>query len=211
MADNAQKTPFGVSMNRFATEKTKKAIQVLGKSLPATVVAVRGAIVQVQFEVQSSFTLNNVTIPLIGCEYARPPIQKGCKGFVIAADAYIGGMSGIGGGTADLTPQFNLTALVFAPIGNTGWTVVDPNAYVIYGPNGVVIRTQDSTISLTLTPSGIAIIGNVTIQGSLTATGDITAGQGTGDQVDMQNHTHDVVNVSGGTATIITSKPIVGS
>lgn len=210
MADNAQKTPIGLSLNNFARAKAQTAIQKLGKSLPATVVKAMGSIVQVNFEVQSGFTLPNVTIPLIGCEYARPPIQFGCKGFVIAADAYLGGMSGLGGGIADLRTQFNLTALVFAPIGNTGWTTVDPNAYTIYGPNGVVLRTQDGTISLTLTPAGITIVGNVTIQGTLTATGNITAGQGTGDQADLLNHDHQVVAQSG-TSTLTTTKPVAGS
>lgn len=156
-ANNAQKTPLGISLNRWGRGKAMDAIQELGKSLPATVVSVMGSIVQVKFEVQSKFTLSNVTIPLIGCEYARPPIQPGCRGFVIAADAYLGGMSGIGGGVADLTPPANLTALVFAPIGNRGWTTVDPNAYVIYGPNGVVLKSQDGATTLTLTPGGVVV------------------------------------------------------
>ena len=159
MSGNAQKTPIGLSLNRVASAKAKDAIQVLGKSLPASVVSVKGSIVQVKFEVASGFTLPNVTIPLIGSEYIRPPIQPGCKGLVIAADAYLGGMSGIGGGTADLTPRANLTALIFTPIGNSGWTVVDGNAAVIYGPNGVVLKSQSGTMTLTLTPTGIQITG----------------------------------------------------
>jgi hypothetical protein len=158
MSDNTQKTPVGISLNRFASGKAKDAIQKLGKSLPASVVSVRGSIVQVKFEIASNvFTLPNVTIPLIGTEYVRPPIQSGCKGFVLAADAYLGGMSGIGGGVADLTPPANLTALVFAPIGHNGWSTVDGNAVVIYGPNGVVLRSEDGRTSLTLTPTGIHV------------------------------------------------------
>jgi hypothetical protein len=158
MSDNAQKTPLGVSLNRFASGKAKDAIQNLGKSLPATVVSVKGSIVQVKFEIDTkTFTLPNVTIPLIGSEYVRPPIQPGCKGFVLAADAYLGGMSGIGGGVADLTPTANLTSLVFAPIGNSGWSTVDGNAVVIYGPNGVVLKSQDGATTLTLTPGGVVV------------------------------------------------------
>lgn len=183
MADNAQKTPLGISLNRFAQGKANDAIQNLGKSLPATVVSVRGAIVQVKFEVQSNFTLPNVTIPLIGSEYARPPIQPGCKGVVLAADAYLGGMSGLGGGTADLTPPANLTALVFAPIGNSGWTMVDGNAFVIYGPNGVVLRDTGSGTVLTLTGGGIQI----------TTSGDVKV-----NTISIPHHVHSGVQAGGG-------------
>jgi hypothetical protein len=199
VADNAQKIPVSTRLNQGALERAKNAIQVLGKSLPASVVKVVGPIVTVKFEVQSGFTLPNVTIPTIGNEYARAPLQVGCKGMVIPSDAYLGGMSGLGGGTANLTQQFNLTALVFAPIGNSGWVQVDANAYVIYGPNGVVLRDTASNTTFTLTPSGITIKGNVTIQGSLTATGGITAGQGTGDQVGLQSHRHGTGTAAAGT------------
>ena len=160
MATNAQKTPFGLSLNRFARSKALEAISQTGRSLPCQVVAVRGAIVTVNFQVTAApgaaaVTIPNVTIPVIGTEYARPPIQVGCKGVALAADAYLGGMSGLGGGVATLTAPGNLTALVFAPIGNTGWSTVDANAYTIYGPNGVVMRDSGSASAVTLTPSQI--------------------------------------------------------
>lgn len=183
MSGNQQKTPLGISLNRFAQGKAADAIQALGKALPASVVSVRGAIVQVKFEVTSKFTLPNVTIPLIGSEYARPPIQPGCKGVVFPADAYLGGMSGLGGGTADLTPPANLTALVFSPIGNSGWTVVDGNAFVIYGPNGVVLRDAGSGTVLTLTGGGIHIA----------TSGDVVV-----DTISVRHHTHSGVQTGGG-------------
>lgn len=190
MADNAQKKPIGQSLNKFARERATDQIQSLGKALPASVVSVRGAIVTVKFEVASDYTLPNVTIPLIGSEYARPPIQAGCKGVVFPSDAYLGGVSGLGGGTAGLTPRGNLTALVFAPIGNSGWTVVDGNAFVMYGPNGVVLRDSNSLCVITLTPSGIAIAlpggGNIVVSG-----GDVIA-----DGKSLKTHTH---NVTGST------------
>lgn len=184
MADNAQKTPVGISLNKFARTRATDQIQNLGKALPASVVSVRGAIVTVKFEVNSAFTLPNVTIPLIGSEYARPPIQPGCKGLVFPADAYLGGMSGLGGGVANLAQRGNLTALVFAPIGNAGWTTVDGNAFVIYGPNGVVLRDQNSHCVITLTPTGIAITlpggGNIVVTG-----GDVIA-----DGISLKLHRH---------------------
>src|ERR1700743_7474 len=123
MTDNAQKTPFQRSMNRFAEQKALSAIQITGKSLPASVVAVDGSIVTVKFEIQantsnSPFTLPNVTCPLAGPECIRYPTQSGAKGMVVSADAYLGGMSGLGGGVASLGLQANLSALVFFPFGN---------------------------------------------------------------------------------------------
>ncbi len=47
--------------------------------------------------------------------------------------------------------------------------------------------------------------------GAIHATGAITAGYGTGDQVDLQAHDHNVVNVGGGTGTITTTAPIAGT
>lgn len=132
MANNAQKVPFQVSMNRFAEKKAADAIQVLGKSLPASVVSVDGAIVTVKFELTNiPFTLPNVTIPLFGPSYIRYPIQKGDAGVVIAVDARIGGISGLGSGTADLTAPANLSALFFMPIGNANWDSVTPGALVL--------------------------------------------------------------------------------
>jgi len=211
MADNAQKTPYGLSINRFARAKALDQIAQTGRSLPCQVVKVMGSIVQVAFQItaqpgQTPITIPNVTIPIIGFEYARPPIQVGCKGFTIAADAYLGGMSGIGGGTATTTQMGNLTALAFAPVSNSGWTTVDGNAYVIYGPNGVVLRDSGSAVVFTLTPSGIAITGNVTITGNITATGAVVAGQGGADQVGLQTHKHGT-----GTPAAGTSVPTAGT
>lgn len=186
-----QKVPLSGSLNTFARGRARDALQNTGRSLPCSVVSVKGAIVQVRFEVQSVFTLPNVTIPLFGPEYIRYPIQPGDKGIVISADAYIGGVSGLGGGVADLTPRGNLAALVFVPIGNTAWSAVDGQAVVVYGPNGVVLRDTGAKVTFTLTPSGIAIVGNVSVKGDvsitgkLTTTGDVVAGG-----ISLMNHTH---------------------
>lgn len=157
MSDNAQKTPIGKSLNEFALAKVRGQLQLLGKALPCSVVAKTGSIITVKFEIQSGFTLPTVTIPMFGPEYVRYPIQNGDLGIVIAADARLGGVSGLGGGVADLSQAANLTNLVFLPISNTEWANVDVNAVTIYGPNGVVLRDTESGTIFTLTPSGIAI------------------------------------------------------
>lgn len=83
-------------------------------------------------------------------------------------DAYLGGISGLGGGAADLNPRANLTCLMFFPCGNKAWTPDDANARVIWGPDGVILRTQNKAVSLTVNGT------NVTIQGSGTALALVT-------------------------------------
>ena len=195
MADNVQKTPLGLSLNRFARSKALDQIAKTGRSLPCQVVSVKGSIVQVAFQIQQPAgwtqpTIPNVTIPVAGSEYIRQPIQPGCKGFAIAADAYLGGMSGIGGGVATLTTPGNLTALVFQPIGNSGWFTVDGNVLVMYGPQGVTLMDQGQACIFNLTPNGatlslgaidikvssagVTIDGNLQVNGNIHATGTIT-------------------------------------
>lgn len=158
MADHL-KTPLAKTLSSFAEKKINDAFQLTGKGLPCSVVSVSGAIVTVKFEVQNiPFTLPQVTIPLFGPEYVRYPIQKGDKGAVVPFDAYLGGMSGLGGGVADLTQRANLSSLVFLPVGNKLWTSVDPNAVTIYGPNGVVLRDTGSDSIITLTPTSVTIV-----------------------------------------------------
>jgi hypothetical protein len=158
MTNHALKKAFAQSIHPFAQKKALDQIQLTGKALPCSVVSVQGAIITVKFEIQDIYTLPNVTVPLFGPIYIRYPIQKGDKGMVIPADAYLGGMSGLGGGTANLTRRGNLSALVFLPIANTDWATVDPQSVTIYGPNGVVLRDTDSHTTFTLTPSSINIV-----------------------------------------------------
>lgn len=155
---NQQKTPIAASLERFAARKIRGALTTLGQSLPATVVSRNGGIVTVKFALTSPYTLPNVTVPMWGSEYVRLPIQAGCPGFVMSADAYLGGMSGLGGGTADITPRGNLSMLVWTPIGNKNWsTSEDDNALVLYGPDGGILRTTDKTSIVSVTAAGTVI------------------------------------------------------
>lgn len=234
MADNAQKLPFVRSTNLFAQRKALDAIQLLGKALPASVTAVSGSIVTVKFEVQSRFTLPKVTIPALMWQYLRIPIQVGDTGVVVPADADLGGIDGLGHGTADLTMPGNLSALVFVPVASKAWTAPDdPNAVVIYGPDGVILRDTNSKTKVTLTAGGIvvtlqagdrvAITGDLAVTGSIflggtiqalaggtyggaiQTSGNVIAGVGGADQVGLQTHTHP--QSGGGT----TSPPTPGS
>lgn len=159
---NAQKTPLGQSLNRFARTKALNEIIQTGRSLPCTVTAVRGSIVTVAFQVtavpgQTPVTIPPVTIPIIGSEYVRLPIQPGCKGMTVAADAYLGGMSGLGGGVATLAKPGNLTALAFVPLGNVNFSAQSGQVLVMYGPQGVTLADETFASTFMLTPTSITL------------------------------------------------------
>src|ERR1700722_1446431 len=120
MANNALKTPIARGLEQFANRKIRGALTQLGQQLPASLVSINGGIVTVKFEIattpNSPYTLQNISVPIVGSEYVRLPLQAGCPGFVMTADAYLGGMSGLGGGVADLSPRGNLSMLVWTPI-----------------------------------------------------------------------------------------------
>jgi hypothetical protein len=217
MPSNAQKLPMLLSLNQAMGRSTDNRAQQFGKCLPCSVVKVEGAIVTVKFEVKSDpITLPQAKMPLFGPEYIRYPIQEGDKGFAISADAYLGQMSGLGTGTADLATQPNLSTLAFMPCGNKDWREVDKDQVVIYGPNGVLLEDAQEGCKLTLTPDGIVIdLGskpltinaqNITLDnaGNLVVTGDVTWGA---TPTHATTHTH--TGVQAGTA--VSGPPVPGS
>ncbi|PXM01155.1 hypothetical protein [Klebsiella variicola] len=154
----SQRLNFAKSMNNFAEVKIAEAMELVGKVLPATVVRQSGKMITVSFSLTNiPFTLPQVTIPLFGPQYVRYPMQPGDRGIVIPADTYIGGMSGLGGGVADLTQPTNLSALVYLPISNTEWQDVDGQVVTVYGPEGVTLRDSGSNTTFLLKPHSIAI------------------------------------------------------
>lgn len=161
MSGNQQKTPFIAGLNRFADERMSGALGLLSKAVPAKVISVdpTGTIVTINFEIQTPVPIPHVTCPLVGVEFIRFPIQPGTPGYVIPADFYMGGMSGLGGGVATPTQQANLTNSVFFPVGNTDLDATDdPQALVQYGPNGVINRTQDGSVKSVLDKDGFRVL-----------------------------------------------------
>lgn len=152
MADNYDKLWVQKSANQLAINRAQQAIQNLGRSLPCRVVGVNGAIVTVSFEVNAApLTLKNITIPKAESPWIRMPTQVGDKGWTVPSDAYLSGVSGLGGGVANLTRPGNFSALVFVPISNAGSGPIDPNAAQVQGPNGVISRTTTGTTSEVVT------------------------------------------------------------
>lgn len=152
MADNYTKLWVQKSANKVAINRAKQAILSLGRALPCRVVAVSGSIVTVAFEVNASpWTLPNITIPKAESPWIRMPTQVGDKGVTVPSDVYLGGISGLGGGTATMAPVGNLSALVFMPVSSKASPPVDQNAAQIQGPNGAIIQTTQGTTSKIVT------------------------------------------------------------
>lgn len=152
MSENYAKLWVQRSANQTAINRAQQAIENLGRALPCRVVKVSGSIVTVAFEVNAApYTLPNITIPKAESPWIRMPTQVGDKGVTMPADAYLGGVSGLGGGVATLTRPGNLSALVFVPISNSGSGPDDPNAAQVCGPNGAIIRTTSGPTSSIVT------------------------------------------------------------
>jgi hypothetical protein len=152
----AIKQPFNKTMSEYAGNRFSALQQVLKKAVPVTVDSLEknGTIATVKLEVDSAFTLPKIKMPVYGPEYIRWPLQKGAKGVMLSSDLALGAMSGLGEGVARLTVQPNLSTGVFFPIGNTSFEDTDdPQATVIYGPNGVILRDDKKKSVLTLTPT----------------------------------------------------------
>jgi hypothetical protein len=164
MSDDFSKLWFQQNVNKTAVTKAQQAIGSLGRALPCRVTAVNGAIVTVEFQLTSApWTLPPITIPKAESPWIRMPTQVGDTGVTMPADAYLGGVSGIGGGTADLRRRGNLSALVFVPVSNSGSSPIDPNAAQIQGPNGAIIRTTEGpTSSIVTDQSGTTITAGTT-------------------------------------------------
>ncbi|WP_455387449.1 hypothetical protein [Petrachloros mirabilis] len=152
MADNFAKLWLQKQLNQGAIRRASEAIQSTGRALPCKVTAVNGSIVTVSFQVNSApWTLPQVTIPKAESNWIRMPTQVGDFGWTVPADCYLGGVSGLGGGTADLAQPGNLSALVFVPISNQNSPPIDQDAAQIEGPNGVILRTTSGTTSSVIT------------------------------------------------------------
>jgi hypothetical protein len=144
--ENVQKTPFSKGMNGFVDTKTATFGALQGKAYPASVVSMdkTNTIATVQIEVQDdTLTYPNIVCPVFGPQFIRYPLKKGDKGLVLSADAYMGGMSGLGGGNADLTQTGNLSNLVFFPCGNADFNNASNADKVVIGQGTKGVYLQD--------------------------------------------------------------------
>lgn len=194
----AQKTPLSRTLPAFTSARALDEISKLGLGVPGTVKAVSGAIVTINFEV-TGLTLPPVQMPLGSPEYIRLPIQPGDKGVAVPASFYLGGISGLGGGTADDTQRGNLSTLYWVPIGSKNFSAVDPNTLVLYGVAGAKIQDSVSpSTTLSVTSAGVAInstTGNTTTNAntSMSYTAGTTVSYTAGTSITFTVGSHSIV------------------
>lgn len=152
MADNFSKLWLQKSQNKLAINRAAQEIKRQGRALPCRVTAVSGAIVTVEFEMDTSpWTLPPITIPKAESPWVRMPTQVGDLGYTAPADVYLGAISGLGSGIARFIRRGNLSNLVFTPVSNASSAPDDPNAAQVCGPNGAIMRTTSGTTSSVVT------------------------------------------------------------
>lgn len=155
----------------MAITRVQEAIDNVGFPIPCHVVGVSGAIVTVAFDENSKWALPQIEIPKLESPWVRNPTQVGDKGIARPAPAYLGGVSGLGGGLSDLVTPGNLSALVFEPISNANSGPIDQNAAQVQGPNGAIIRTTSGTTSQIVTDTNGTVITFGTTSLALDSTG----------------------------------------
>ena len=168
MADFTKKQ-LARSINAVGEARSADSHQAAGKRLPCHVVAVTSPwIVTIAFDVDMSpFTPPKITVPVAASPYIALPIQVGDRGYCQTSDVRLGGSSGLGSGMPGLDQPGNLAALVFHWLGNTAFTSEDPQAVVIAGPNGVVVKTADGSVKIVISAAGVFITGPLTINGQV--------------------------------------------
>jgi hypothetical protein len=141
MSDNSLVKPLWQSLPLHAMKHTQDGIQKTPKEIPVSVVSVQGELVTVKVEAQGNYTIEQFQVPQSYSEWIRGATQVGDKGFVSGADLYIGGMSGLGGGTSDYRIRGNLTTAVFTPVSQKQFNTNpnrDFNALFLNGMTGTV-------------------------------------------------------------------------
>ena len=160
MASNVQKQSLALTIPTHVQNKIEDALQKVGKDLPCHVTAVNSnGSVTVAFDLTDpTLTLPTVTLAVAQSRYFRNPIQVGDLGVTRAADSYIGGVTGLGGGTAQFGQRANLATLVFSPVGNANWPAMnDPNKAQMGGPNGAYIADLNGRCIINVGTAGIII------------------------------------------------------
>lgn len=148
MSADTQKFSLERSVGEAARHGAATMLSMIGKSLPASIVSINGAIATVKLEVLSDFNLPTLRVPIAGSLYVREPLQKGDLGWIVSCDAEIAAMCGLGQGVADLSQPGNLSAKIFLPLGNANWKPVDPNMLVLTGLSDVMIRDNSYQVQL---------------------------------------------------------------
>lgn len=186
MRDDGAQLWLQDTMNQLAVKQAAEAIGRTGMALPCQVTAVRGSIVTVAFQVTSPWALPQITIPKAESAWIRSPTQVGDFGLTVPADVYLGGISGLGGGTPNDARPGALSVLVWVPVAATSFGAVNTNAAYVSGPQGAVIQdtagncvamiSSDGTITLSAKTAIVLTAPTIELNGNVSQ----TAGGGTG-------------------------------
>jgi hypothetical protein len=189
-----QKIPTQRSLPAFTKQRILDEIKKRGYALPCHLVAVAGQLVTVAFDL-SDVNLDQVTIPIHGSQYQRVPYQAGTKGFTVPLAVDISFVAGLGTGLPSMEVPANLSSLFWFPAGNTSFPPAeDPNAHILCGPNGVILRDLQGLAVLKVHPvNGISM----SFAGNLVT---LTAAGLTIDGILFDTHRHSGVQ-SGGSDT----------
>jgi hypothetical protein len=185
MSDNSLVAPLWRSLPAHTRKQTQDSQQKKPQKIPVSVVSVQGELVTVKVEAQGNYTIDQFQVAQAYSEWLRGATQVGDKGYVTAADFYIGGMTGLGGGTADYRERANLTNMVFFPVSQKQFATNpnrDPNAIFINGKTGTVnqdtagksVHTVHPTSGITGTTQQASITYNSAQDITHTAQQDIT-------------------------------------
>lgn len=227
MSDNSLKTHLTVSLDAAARQRASDGDQMQGKGIPCKITKIISSnMVEVEFQIKGPFTLPKTKMPISSEEYARVPHQVGDVGIAVPLDYYQGGISGLGGGTADYAQRANLTNLRFQGIGRKDLKGdVDKDAYNLYGKNGVVFFAMDAEgnkktvitadkekIVIDLTNSDVKTVeikGTtvITFDGELRVKGNVIAGYGSSNKT-LLNHRHPQGDDSHGDSEVPTDPPM---
>lgn len=199
---DSQKFPFLKALSNAMQHSAEDRNALSGRELPCHVVAVKGQIVTVQFDMlPGAVQYPQVTIPIATFPYILFPVQIGDKGVTLAADVSLRGVSGLGTGLANLSLSPSLTPLFFVPISSSEWSEEDPNKIVIHGPEGATIKTSSGNASVSVSESSITLsVGGQTLE--LSSSGLTHNGVNIGD-----THKHDVKGVEAGGSSVSSEGP----
>ena len=180
MTDLAQKKPLNEMLNEWWNLKGDSYDQLQGRAIPAEIVGVdpTNTIATVKFNIVDDVaTFPQVTCAIATSEWLVAPLLAGTKGFVVSAQLYLGGVTGLGDGQATLDQLPNMSTMVFIPLGNVDFNEVpDPEMTWIRGPKGIILQDKDGTAILEIEKDkGITInaaLGGNTIKANLVEAAD---------------------------------------
>lgn len=212
MADNSKKVPLALSVDAAGKQRAGDAISLLGMDLPCHVVKREGQIVTIAFDVNGPWNLPNQQVPIHTGAHDWLPIKVGTKGVVKSCDVYLGGVSGLGSGTADFSRRATFATQVFIPATNKEWQPPGgghTDDRIIQGEKGTLLLGKASNGDVK-TKLYVDDDGHVVVTGDLLVTGEIR-GKYLTTNIHVTTHTHAQDPDSDGDVEEETHAPTPGS